>query len=88
MQLGTDFGPLTKVWSDLHKARDYNAPLNLQNTCNDLEKGMFVLGQVHIAGLFSRRKALLETFFKDRKKAADVVKRNQQVFSARGLPFW
>ena len=54
--------------------------MDVKTASNNIEK--FALGQAHNAVLFARCKALLGSFFRDRKKAGEAVKRNQQVFSA------
>ena len=43
--LGLDFGPQTKVWSDLRKACDGKD--DLSQLYQGLEKGMILQGQTH-----------------------------------------
>ena len=78
-RLGTAFGPLTNVWSDSRGARNNPENLDVKTACNNLEKSMFALGKAHNTILFARRNSSLGSFFRDRKKAGDIVKRNQQV---------
>ena len=73
---------MTNVWSDSRGARNNPENLDVKTACNNLEKSMFALGKAHNTILFARRNSSLGSFFRDRKKAGDIVKCNQQVFSA------
>ena len=86
-RLGSAFGPLTKVWSDLRKARDGKGDVDLSQLCQGLEKGMILLGQTHNAVLFARRANLLSKFVRNQKKANDLIAKNQSAFGQRDALF-
>lgn len=79
-RLGTALGPLLKAWTTLRQQRDRGSNPVATSICHDIEQSIVALGQAHNAVLFGRRKAVLASFFKDSKRAGDLVKRNQHAF--------
>ena len=81
-RLGTALGPLLKAWTQLRRKQERPLSNDVREACHNIEQCIVALGQTHNAVLFGRRKAVLTSFFKDAKRAGDLVKRNQSAFGS------
>ena len=81
-RLGTALGPLLKAWTQLRRKQERPSSKDVREACHNIEQCIVALGQTHNAVLFGRRKAVLTSFFKDAKRAGDLVKRNQSAFGS------
>lgn len=90
-RIATAMGPITELWSAAREARMQEQPINSEAVCRLLEKSMVALGQANSCILFQRRKAVLGKFFRDHKKANEIVRKNHAVFQTSedlfGVPF-
>ena len=75
-RLGVALGPLLKVWKGLKNFREGT----VKDLCAEVEKTLVALGQANGAILFQRRKNVLSRFYRDDKKAAELVKKNEHIF--------
>ena len=86
-RLGTAVGPLLKVWNNWREVRSSLGPDTseddrelVEGSCKAVEQSLIALGQVQGAILYQRRVALLTRFFRDGKKAKEVVTKNAEIF--------
>ena len=81
-RLTVALGPLLAAWSDIREgqAEECISEKTVAGVCKKIEQTLIGIGQAHSAVLYQRRVNVLARFFKDRQKAADLVKRNEHVF--------